>query len=699
MLRGLGPVCCVFFVGSCALEDTTTTNENPLTRAQRLQAEAEILFSHDHVRDSTHFTQAVTGGVTATTIELIVDNLVFYNYASQREVSGPLNNAQTTFVPSCMSYPYESRSHANTRFVDALSDLQTIVSHSNGTLGIIETVQDIDAAKAVGQVGFIIGTEGTMMLADNQGDSVESDVASRIQSLYTVGWRKATIFRQFTNPFVFTSDNSPDKNNPQYNLTPLGRRLIPQLNKRGVIVDVMHLDGRALPDVLATTSAPLQMSHEWGVCTIVKDAQGNIINYGAAADPQTHRKIVAAGGGHGVISVNVLGSYYNMGYCYDGFPEPLLTLDVNGLADTLVFMVGQVGIDHVGIGPDYQPSPDTYTLSDYDQIPALIQALMGKINPQTGQPMNDADIKKILGGNLRDLYQRIWDPTHGYDGGAAHFTLCGDMSKNPDCTAAASNRGQGDLRHRAINCAHPSGLTPVGTQLQYVNGQWNFKNLANQWVHCAPSVLQSNGTLLLNSGSTLVVSWGDAELQNGRIALYGTSACDTRCQQATLFSGAGTNGVRALNCTTPSSNGVVGLQLVTTSSGWNTYNIAGSLTACTPNTTLVVDWAPTGVPNANTTARLCDDFNTHPACAAAAANGGNGSATAKALSCLSSIADEAEFGTIALQVFYQDVWDVSPLNPNQLTPVPGGGHWQYWAVDGKAHPCVHGSVVVATTLP
>jgi membrane dipeptidase len=683
--------CILVLLASCMseLERPGATAENQLAHAEQLQSESPLIFSHDHVRDTGHFQHAINGGVTAMTLELMVDNLKFVNQITHVEVFGPLDDNNVIFIPFVVNYPYESTTSASARFHDALTDLQAKVTASAGQITIVRTVEDIDAAKVNGRLGIIIGTEGTLLLADNQGDSAEANVAARVDQRYADGWRKATIFRQFTNPFAHTPDNTADGTR---NLTLLGRRLIPQLNKRGVVVDVMHLHGDALDELVTVNNAPLQMSHEWGVCS------------GAEARQHYLDEIVASGGGHGVISVNVLGSYYNLSgaVCENGSPAPFRSKDVNGLAETLVDMVGKVGVDHVGIGPDYQPSPDTYTLAEYDQVPSLILALLGKINPRTGLPFSDADIKKILGENLRELYQRVWDPTHGYDGGAAHFTLCSDSSSQPDCVAARSNRGQGDLRHRAINCAHPAGLTPVGTQLQYVNGQWNFKNLNSVWVHCAPEVLQANGQLSPGSGSTLVISWGDGEPQNGRIALSGTAACDALCQQASNVAGAGTTNARALSCVTPSSNGVVGLQLVNTSGGWNTYNIVGQLTPCTAGSTLVADWSSSGVPNPNANARLCDDRNSHPACAAAASNGGNGTEVAKAVSCLGSTASTADFGAVALQVFYQDVWEDSLEHPHQnppmLTPVPGGGHWQYWGVDRRAHPCVHGTVVVATTL-
>src|SRR5262249_21323252 len=158
-------------------------------------------------------------------------------------------------------------------------------------------------------------------------------------------------------------------------------------------------------------------------------------------------------------------------------------------------------------------------------------------------------------------------------------------------------------------------------------------NLAGAWVPCATAVLQDDGTPSPLPGSTLVVSWGDAGYpQNGRVALHGTPECDANCQKAVYYAGAGTTNARALNCQTATANGIVALQLVYKSGAWYHYNLNGQLVPCVGSSTLVANWGAIGNPNA--TLRLCDDYNNHPACAAAASYAGNGTAQAKALNCL-----------------------------------------------------------------
>lgn len=691
---------------SCAVDEPTSSEQGEvasLQHAQDLVAQSLVVFSHDHVRNqdpsapnkapnvqlkrSIHFSDARAGGVTAMTLELYVDNITWQNNGT--EVWGPVGTGGGQSAPPAGSG--WSQSQAEIYFTSGRDAVNEMISDSGGTLRLVRTVEDIDQAKVNGQLGIIYGIEGAVMLGNSMESPTDAQVWARIQARYLDGWRKGMLFRSKRTAFV-TTDGGYDGN--AVSITDLGRKLVSMFNKRGVIVDVMHLNQAALTQVFPVTNAPLQVSHNWMACDT------------SMFDVATLNRVVASGGGHGVISVNALANnYFNCG----------LSPTVAGLAATLADMRILYGIDHIALGPDYQPEggggpangppppnlgytlPGTEgTAANPNPIPVadLIYALQS-----APYYFTDEDVKKAIGANLRDLYQRIWDPTHNYDGGPAHFRLCSNWasdSTNPNkdlkCAAAASNEGQGDLRHRAINCGHNVLLTPTGAQLSYRFGQWMFKNLNNDWLPCStdPRAL------------TLVVSWGDFESKNGNIALYGTPTCGASCQAANSQGGIGTANARALNCINPGSPGTVGIQLAYSSPNWYLYNLNAQPVQCSPNTTLVANWG-SGITNGNARVRLCDDFNNHAACAAAATNAGSGTAQAKALGCLSSTArmynGQWEHGTQALQVFYS-TQDLENPDPNHRTDIlPEGGHWRYWDVDFTTHRCVHGSVLVATTLP
>lgn len=666
------------FIGCNEPETSTTTVAQDPTvqqRVGRILASDEIIFAHDHLRDLDHIQGALTGHMTAMTIELTVDQMKFVEDLN-------LDCAHRTEVKTCCGGVQDNTCFANDTDERAWFDAARMelvntlgMPQLNGQVSIVNTVDDIDAARAANQLGIIIGTEGALAT----GGSL-----ANVDALYQLGWRKMQFRHAQFNAFAAFG-----------HLTPLGKQLQATLNRRGIVVDTMHLTDAEIDDVLAIANAPVLVSHQWQRGLYLTTGDNYLLK-------QTY-----SGGGHGVIALNALGVFYidlyehtmtndagvqivntippecrlpdRRGYSHS--PDPAPATIVNFL-DRLNCLILLVGVDHVAIGPDFMPEGDKYAIGGglRDQIPNLgtnVGANPGSVPDLVTALVTDPagytddDIKKILGGNLRDLYQRVWDPTHHYDGGQAHFQLCADGSTDPICVAAASNGGQGDLHHRAINCQHPSGHQPVGLQLSYIGGHWQFRDLAGNLVTCV-------------AGSTLVVSWADATAPaNAHLGIYDTASCDAACQAATTSAGAGTVSARALSCASNFAPGIIGLQLGFSGGVWSYYTIFAQLVACASNSTWIANWGAGVTPNASV--RLCDDANGHPDCVEAAANNGAGTSRAKPLSCLNSTPDPAWFGGVALEVAYT------------VDPSTGTSRWSYWDAAGHSHPCVHGSVLIATT--
>src|SRR5262245_55256490 len=372
IVRGKRPIIRALDAG-----DGLSVTEEERKHAQQLARDALILFSHDHVLTPGHFQDARAGGLTAMTMELTVDNMKWID-ASGMETVGPVGSGAVQFT-IVSSFPFETMDNARMRFSGARKTLMDIIDPQGSGFRIVRTVQDIDVAKANGELGIIIGTEGALMLADNYSvpmgySSWEQKIFENINESHMKGWRKVQLYRGYKTPFV---NIAPDW------LSVLGKRTVSMLNKRGVVIDAMHLSPGHIDDLFAQTNAPLQISHDWNVCEYGYKQYPN--------RPDLVRKIVASGGGHGVISLNAL----TYAYLWCGHRT-----GIRGFVDTLVDLIDEIGVDHVGIGPDYMPEggANAWTLPSTPGTPIPIVGLIAELrtrnNPNTGMLFSDEDIKK-----------------------------------------------------------------------------------------------------------------------------------------------------------------------------------------------------------------------------------------------------------------------------------------------------------------
>jgi microsomal dipeptidase-like Zn-dependent dipeptidase len=157
-------------------------------------------------------------------------------------------------------------------------------------------------------------------------------------------------------------------------LTPLGREVVGRLEQKKILIDLAHSSPRTIDDVLAMATRPVFASH-----TGVKGTCDNARNL---SDDQL-RGIAKTGGVVGI-----------------GFwPTAVCGPDAHAIARAIRYAVGVAGVDHVGLGSDF----DGAVTEPFDAtgLPLLTEALL-----QDG--LAEDDVAKIMGGNvLRVLAQTL----------------------------------------------------------------------------------------------------------------------------------------------------------------------------------------------------------------------------------------------------------------------------------------------------
>jgi membrane dipeptidase len=278
-----------------------------------------------------------------------------------------------------------------------------------------------------------IATTGkrAIMTGVENGYPVGEDLA-HVKAFYDRGARYISLTHSGHNQI---GDSSSDRNPPRNNgLSPFGKQVVAEMNRLGMMVDVSHSAATTVRDVLALTKAPIIASHSG--CKAINDVDRNL-------DDDQLRAIAKNGG---VIQIVALGSYLKaesperadavrklreeLGMTAGGrgrqggppaqpqtpeqqaeaqkrraaymdrmkdidakYPSATMTDFVNHLD----YAVKVAGIDHVGIGTDFDGGGGFAGFNDHSEAANVTEELVRR-------GYSEQDIAKIWGGNLL----RVW---------------------------------------------------------------------------------------------------------------------------------------------------------------------------------------------------------------------------------------------------------------------------------------------------
>lgn len=241
------------------------------------------------------------------------------------------------------------------------------------------------------------------------GYPVGSDLAM-LKTYYDLGCRYMTL-THFANNLI--GDSSTDPDGPIYGgLSDFGKQVVPEMNRLGMLIDVSHVADSTFYDALALSKAPVIASHSncRALCDFPRNMTDDMI-----------RAIAKKGG---VVQVNFVSDYLKkpsdafraaktkvrmarVGKVMTPEMETRLQVESDSLAKVFAperaslsdianhidHIVKLVGIDHVGIGSDFDGGGGVNGLEDVSQIENLTAELVRR-------KYSEADIAKIWGGNL-----------------------------------------------------------------------------------------------------------------------------------------------------------------------------------------------------------------------------------------------------------------------------------------------------------
>ena len=241
--------------------------------------------------------------------------------------------------------------------------LRRAEQNSDGRLRIVRTGPDVARLLADRAAGKRV--TGAMLSVEGMHD-LEGNIAN-LQRLYDAGFRMAGIAHFFDNQ-LGGSKHGMNKGG----LTPFGRQVVAEMERRRMIVDVAHSSDRTLDDVLAMATRPVVYSHGGVRATCPNDR--------TLSDDQL-RRIAANGGLIGI-------GYWDAAVC---------TLTPDSIAAAIAHARNVAGIDHVALGSDFDGA--TITPFDASQLVQVTNALLKR-------GFTPDEVRKVMGGNTLAFLER-----------------------------------------------------------------------------------------------------------------------------------------------------------------------------------------------------------------------------------------------------------------------------------------------------
>lgn len=275
---------------------------------------------------------------------------------------------------------------------------------------LLRSPQDVERLRRGDRVLLPLGMENGAPIGDDLG---------KLSFFFDRGVRYITLAHSANNRIA---DSSYAQENKWNGLSPFGREVVAEMNRLGMMIDVSHLSDAAVAQSVELSRAPVVATHSGlrhftpGFERNLSDelakaiaAKGGVIQIpfgNAFVDPASAAKTQAY-----FVAYAAFERDRNSGKTTQTVAEfdeawdkdhPALTVKIEAVLDQIDYGVKLVGIDHIGIGSDFDGVSGALpeglkTVADFPNLIAGLQA----------RDYSDADIRKILGGNLLRMWRQV----------------------------------------------------------------------------------------------------------------------------------------------------------------------------------------------------------------------------------------------------------------------------------------------------
>ena len=307
------------------------------------------------------------------------------------------------------NYLYPGR--AGRQCSDLLEAMLEAIAGNASAVELARTGTDIERIVASGKIAMPLAIEG--------GHAIE-DSLDLLRRFHDLGVSSMTLTHNLSHGWA---DSSGDK--PRWDgLNDLGRTVVAEMNRLGMVVDISHVSDEAFFDAIESSRAPVICSHSG--CRAINPHRRNI----------TDEMLRALSRNGGVIGIVFEPGFLSADYAKaraelqaigrptramvpviedmdlriaiehldQGRDWPLENLpNIEHLLDHIDHAVRVAGIDHVGLGADMYPrTPSLVGIRGAQDYPNITRGLKKR-------GYSDADVRKIMGGN----FLRVWKQVTG----------------------------------------------------------------------------------------------------------------------------------------------------------------------------------------------------------------------------------------------------------------------------------------------
>lgn len=289
---------------------------------------------------------------------------------------------------------------------DQIAAVRTLADKHPETWALATSAEDIRRAAAQGKIAALMGLEG--------GYAIDEKLEN-VQRYYDLGVRYMSPAWSVSTSWAGSSGDEVGRTR---GLNELGKNVVREMNRLGMMIDVSHVSDPTFWDIVNTSTAPVIATHS--ACRAIADVPRNL----------TDEMIVALAKTGGVVNVIFYPEHLEPGWSQkkkqvdaeiapmvqqasaaepgdavhkkmardrvrqQEYARRLPPVNVARIVDHIDHIVKLVGVDHVGIGSDFDGVQITTSdLATIAELPNLTKELLKR-------GYSENDVNKILGGNM-----------------------------------------------------------------------------------------------------------------------------------------------------------------------------------------------------------------------------------------------------------------------------------------------------------